>query len=113
MRKRHILIAVLGCLGAALVACNHNPESPVKELQEQAQKWWDLSQEEIENLWAMEYKTVRAEPSDLNILDERLNELGRQRWDCYHVGEDREGRIFYFKRRKARLLRYVPLSALF
>ena len=52
-------------------------------------------------IWAIEYKTLKVTHADVAALDEQLNALGEERWECYHVSEDGQGKIFYFKRRKS------------
>ncbi len=71
-----------------------NAGTKAKELRE-------LSAEELQEIWAIEYKTIKVTYSDLAAMDEQLNELGQERWDCYHVSEDAEGKAFYFKRGKS------------
>ncbi len=66
-----------------------------------AQELGELSAEELQELWAIEYKTLEVTHTDLAALDEQLNALGQERWECYHVSEDGEGKVFYFKRRKS------------
>ncbi len=66
-----------------------------------AQELGELSAEELQELWAIEYKTLDVAHTDLAALDEQLNALGQERWECYHVSEDGEGKVFYFKRRKS------------
>ena len=40
-------------------------------------------------------------------VDERLNAMGRERWECYHVSEHEQGRVFYFKRRTSNAVAYL------
>ena len=32
---------------------------------------------------------------------------GRERWECYHVSEHEQGRVFYFKRRTSNAVAYL------
>ena len=66
-----------------------------------AQELRELSAEELQEIWAIEYKTLEVTHTDLVALDEQLNALGQERWECYHVSEDGEDKVFYFKRRKS------------
>ena len=70
-----------------------------------AEEWRELSQEELQEIWAIEYQTIKMTASELTELDEKLNQLGEERWDCYHVSED--GKVFYFKRQKSSAVRYL------
>lgn len=52
----------------------------------------------------MEYKTVEMTTADLESLDDRLDVLGRDRWEVYHVSEDGEHQVFYFQRRMSKAI---------
>ncbi len=67
----------------------------------------ELSAEELQELWAIEYTSLEVAHSDLAGVDDLLNEMGRERWDCYHVGENGQGRVFYFKRNKSNATAYL------
>jgi len=45
--------------------------------------------------------------ADLAGIDERLNAMGRERWECYHIGDTGQGRVFYFKRSKSNAAAYL------
>ena len=102
---RIILIAV--SLAMLSTGCR---QDPLAELREGARRILDnartrtndvreLSAAEIQALWAIEYTLLEVAHADLGDVNERLNALGRERWECYHVSEHAQGRIFYFKRR--------------
>ncbi len=78
-----------------------------EEARTRAQELRELSAEELKEIWAIEYKTIEVSHTDLAALDEQLNELGQERWDCYHVSETREGKVFYFKRGKSNAIAYL------
>lgn len=93
-------------------------ETPVRDLREDAQEviegarmragdLRDLSAEELRELWAIEYTSLEVARADLSRVDELLNEMGQERWDCYHVGEVGQGRVFYFKRNKTNAASYL------
>ena len=67
----------------------------------------DLSAEELQELWAIEYTSLHVPYVDLGQVDEQLNEMGRERWECYHVSEDGQGRVFYFKRNRSNATTYL------
>ena len=67
----------------------------------------ELSAEELQELWAIEYTSLEVAQADLGRVDEMLNEIGQERWDCYHVGDSEQGRVFYFKRNKTNAATYL------
>ncbi len=115
MRPTFKKLIPLYFLIAIPVACKETPLNDLKkgaqeameDAKVKAREWRELSEEELQKIWAMEYKTIKVTHSDLTELDEKLNELGKERWDCYHVSEDREGKVFYLKRRKSNAVRYL------
>lgn len=82
-------------------------QDAIDDVRAQAIELGELSAEELRDLWAMEYKTIEMTTSDLESLDERLNALGQDRWEAYHVSEDGEHRVFYFQRRKSKAIAYL------
>ena len=67
----------------------------------------ELSAAELQALWAIEYTSLEVAHADLGAVDERLNAMGRERWECYHVSEHEQGRVFYFKRRTSNAVAYL------
>ncbi len=110
---RNILMAV--CVTTLSLGCEQAPVSDVREgVQEviedartRADELRELSAEELRDLWAIEYRSLQVTNADLAAVDEQLNALGQERWDCYHVSEDEQGRVFYFKRSKSNALAYL------
>ena len=105
-------------LGVALAFAAGCREAPLDDLRGGAQEVLDdarnrveaigeLSTEELREIWAIEYRTVVVADADLATLDERLNALGRERWDCYHVSEEADGTVFYLKRQKSNALAHL------
>ena len=95
---RIILIGV--SLAVLSVGCR---QDPLAELREGAQGILDdartrandvreLSAAELQALWAIEYTSLEVAHADLGDVDERLNAMGRERWECYHVSEHEQGR---------------------
>ncbi len=82
-------------------------QDAIEDAREKARALRELSAEELQEIWAIEYKTIEVTHSDLAALDEQLNELGQERWDCYHVSEDGQGKVFYFKRGKSNAIAYL------
>ncbi len=111
---RAILISV--CLLTAIsVGCQEVPlndlkggaQEAIEDARTKAKELRELSAEELQGIWAIEYKTIKVTHSDLAAMDEQLNELGQERWDCYHVSEDAEGKVLYFKRGKSNAIAYL------
>ena len=110
---RAILIAVLvtavsaGCERAPLTDLSRDAQEVVEGARMRADELRQLSAEELQELWAIEYRSLEVAHSDLASVDDLLNELGRERWECYHVSEDERGRVFYFKRNKSTLTAHL------
>ncbi len=103
-----LLIAIsVGCQEAPLNDLKGGAQEAIEDARTKAKELRELSAEELQEIWAIEYKTIRVMHSDLATLDEQLNELGQARWDCYHVSEDGEGKVFYFKRGKSNAIAYL------
>ena len=97
-----VLLAVsVGCQESQLNDLRGSAQEVIEEARTRAQELGELSAEELQEIWAIEYKTLEVTHADLAALDEQLNALGEERWECYHVSQDGQGKIFYFKRRKS------------
>jgi len=102
------LIAIsVGCQEAPLNGLKGSAQEAIEDARTKAKELRELSAEELQEIWAIEYKTIKVTHSDLAATDEQLNELGQERWDCYHVSEDGEGKVFYFKRGKSNAIAYL------
>ncbi len=82
-------------------------QEAIEDAQTKAKELRELSAHELQEIWAIEYKTIEVTHSDLAALDEQLNELGQERWECYHVSESGERKVFYFKRGKSNAIAYL------
>ncbi len=103
-----LLIAVsVGCREGPLSDLRGGAQDVLEGARTRAQEFGELSAEEIQELWAIEYRTLRVSYADLAALDEQLNALGQERWECYHVSEDGQGTVFYFKRRKSNAIAHL------
>jgi len=103
-----LLIAIsVGCQEVPLNDLKGGAQEAIEDARTKAKELRELSAEELQEIWAIEYKTIKIKHSDLAAMDEQLNELGQERWDCYHVSEDGEGRVFYFKRGKSNAIAYL------
>lgn len=98
-----LLLTVLstGCQRDSLSELRGNARDVIEGARTRAGELTDLSAEQLQALWAIEYKSVEVEESDLTKVDAWLTEMGRERWDCYHVSESGPRRVFYFKRSKS------------
>ena len=101
-----LLAIPIACTEAPLEDLKKGAQEAIEDAKVKAKEWQELSEEELQRIWAIEYKTIKTD-SDLTELKEKLNELGKERWDCFHVSEDREGRVLYLKRRKTNAVRYL------
>ncbi len=95
------------CKEAQLDDLTQEAQGVIEDARERAKELGQLSEDEIQKIWAVEYKTIRVPQTDLAVLDEKLSELGKDRWDCYHVSEEENGRVVYLKRRESNAFRYV------
>jgi len=80
-----------------------------KETAGKAAEW---SEGDLRKIGAWDYKIVRFEDSSDEALEEELNKLGAERWECYWVEETAEGPRFHFKKTKRSYLRHVPIGEL-
>ena len=104
----YLLLAIpIACKEAPLNDLKKGAQEAIENAKVKAREWQELSEEELQRIWAIEYKTIKVAHSDLTELEEKLNKLGKERWDCYHVSEDREGKVLYLKRRKTNAARYL------
>jgi len=74
----------------------------------------DWISEDWNNINAWEYKVVTVDKKQVAdnpaILQETLNEVGKQRWDCFHVSDGSTGTTFYMKRQKKSYMKSLPLK---
>ena len=110
---RTTLIAVVAatlsvaCQGAQAPDFLGDAQEVIEGARTRAGELRDLSSEELRELWAIEYTSLEVAEADLSRVDELLNEMGQDRWDCYHVGDSGQGRVFYFKRNKTNAATYL------
>ncbi len=110
---RTMLIAVfvtalsVGCQQDPLTDLRGDAQEVIEGARSRAGELKELSTEELQELWAIEYTSRELAHSDLARVDELLNEMGRERWECYHVSESGQGRVFYLKRNKSNATAYL------
>ena len=73
---------------------------------------YDWVREDIENLGDWEYRVVELETSDSKSIEDELNELGQERWDCIWVQASGKTTRFFLKRPVRSYLTTLPLSQL-
>ena len=73
-------------------------------------KEWLLK--DIENIGDWEYKVESYSPEESKEIEKKLNELGKERWQCFWVESDKKEKVFYFKRTKMSYLSKIPTGAL-
>lgn len=66
------------------------------------------AQGEVEKLFTFEYH-VEVFPAETSAeeINERLSEIGKERWECFHGEVKSDGHHFYCKRRPKTYLRYL------
>ena len=68
------------------------------------------AKEEIRKIGTWEYKVVILKFDNDSVLEEELNKLGKERWECFWVKETDTSLKFYFKRAVRSHLRSIPLG---
>ena len=111
MRTIRIVVSMMvlsvGCQQAPLAELQEDAQEILDEARTRASELRDLSAEELQDLWAIEYTSLKVANTDLEDLDRRLNDMGLERWNCYHVSDNEQGRVFYFKRRKSNAVAHL------
>lgn len=64
---------------------------------------------EIEKLYILEYKVSEIDASaSASAIEQRLNELGKDRWECYDNQRIGDSLHLFCKRRPGSVLEYLP-----
>ena len=96
-----VLALAAACNDASLTDLRGDAQDVLDEARNRAQEIGELSADEMSEIWAIEYRTLLVSDADLGTLDEQLNALGQERWECYYVSDEAQGKLFYFKRPKS------------
>lgn len=65
------------------------------------------------NIWAWKYRVVAAGDMASPVVEQKLNQLGQEGWECFHVGLGTDGTpVFYFKKPERSYLKSIPLRDL-
>ena len=73
-------------------------------------KEWILK--DIENIGDWEYKIQSFGPEQSKEIEKKLNELCKERWQCFWVESSKKEKIFYFKRTRMSYLSKIPTGAI-
>lgn len=57
-----------------------------------------------------QYKVIVLGDLSPDEMESKLNELGAQRWECFHVTSSANGQTMYFKKHARSYLKHVPLK---
>lgn len=85
-------------------------KSDNKELSEKAKEW---IKEDIKKIGDWEYKVVNIKYESIDELENKLNELGNERWECFWVEKKEVVVVFIFKRPTISYLQKIPKADLF
>ena len=120
-------------VAVALAGCATDPDSPpssgdqvealkerVRELYRQARESGqqvpkdalEWARQDVRRIGDWEYKIVDLPREDPRARQERLNELGAERWEVFWMEPAGEGTRVYLKRRTKSWLEKIPLSEL-
>ena len=80
-------------------------KSDDKELSKKTKEW---IKEDIKKIGDWEYKVVNIKYKSIDELENKLNELGNERWECFWVEEREEVVVFIFIRPKRSYLQKIP-----
>ena len=80
-----------------------------KELTGKSKEW---VLKDIENIGDWEYKVEAYGAEQAKDMEKKLNELGKERWQCFWVESSNKEKVFYFKRTKMSYLSKVPTGAI-
>ena len=80
-----------------------------KKLTEQTKQW---VKEDIENMGDWEYKIVAFGRKATTEMENDLNQLGNERWQCFWVEPSGKNKVFYFKRTKKSYIQKIPAGDL-
>jgi hypothetical protein len=80
-----------------------------KELTGKSKEW---VLKDLENIGDWEYKVESYGPDKTKDIEKKLNELGKERWECFWVESSKKEKVFYFKRTKMSYMSKIPTGAI-
>lgn len=69
---------------------------------------YEWTKEDLKKMNDWEYKVVAVKKSDMPEVETALNELGKERWQCFWVDKKKDHVVFYFHRRARSYLKTLP-----
>jgi hypothetical protein len=75
------------------------------EKSEKARNWIE---EDLKRIGDWEYKVVKMSSSSFEEIEEKLNRLGDDRWECFWVEKKGKETVFYFKKPRISYLQKLP-----
>jgi len=70
---------------------------------------FEATSEELEKLFAFEYKVFEADTKlGTGEMERVLGAFGKERWECFHAEKEQNKLRFFCKRRPKSYLRYIP-----
>jgi hypothetical protein len=73
---------------------------------------YDWLKEDLNQIGDWEYRVVEIPSSERTLAETELNDLGKERWECFWVEARGSRTRFYLKRPSRSYLRNLPLSDL-
>lgn len=86
---------------------NKISEKGVERASEEAKEW---VKKNLEKIGDWEYKIISIKLKDLDKIEKQLNNLGKERWECYWQQKTDKGYVFFLKRTKVSYLQKVPVG---
>lgn len=129
MTALSILALLLGSVAPGAIQAQEEPAPPSEEttILEEARELYEAVKEtgekvpsdiyewireDIGTIGDWEYRVVSFPGSDATKIEEKLNQLGQERWDCFWVQPDDSGARFFFKRPARNYLKSIPFGDL-
>ncbi|MCB0321193.1 MAG: hypothetical protein KDD60_09725 [Bdellovibrionales bacterium] len=80
----------------------------VDSYSDHARKVPELAEEEYEKLFRIDYRVVEL-PADSPVtsFEEVLGQLGKERWECFHIEPREKTLVAFCKRRPTSYIRYL------
>lgn len=74
---------------------------------------YEWARNDLENIGDWEYLVIDIPVFDATAVQQRLNELGTERWECIWIQANGNSTSFILKRPTRSYLKHLPLSQLF
>lgn len=81
----------------------------LEKVKPEADRYQGMANDEVEKLFTLEYRVVEAPRSMSSAeLEVFMNQLGQERWECFHIEELTEKYRIYCNRKPRTYLRMIP-----